>query len=109
METRIAFEMPMFGIELARANVAAHRIDDLILPGAVCDPATAVEVGFADELAPLDEVLERAVGRARELMELPAHTYAGTKARLRGETITRIIAELDEDIGRVMATAPIAG
>ena len=109
METRIAFEMPMFGIELARANVAAHRVDDLILPGAVCDPATAVEVGYADELAPLDEVVDRAHARARELMELPLHTYAGTKSRLRAPVITRVSDELEADIERVMATSPHAG
>lgn len=108
METRIAFEMPMFGIELARANVAAHRVDDLILPGAVCDPATAVEVGYADEQAPLAEVVARAQAKARELCELPLATYAGTKHRLRSPTITRVLGEIDQDIDRVMATSPYA-
>jgi enoyl-CoA hydratase len=108
METRIAFEMPMFGIELARANVAAHRVDDLILPGAVCDPETAVAVGFADELAPIDEVLDRARARAVELATLPPHTYAGTKRRLRAATIVRVLGELDDDIDLVLGTSPYA-
>lgn len=108
METRIAFEMPVFGIELARANVAAHRIDDLILPGAVCDPDEAVDVGFADEVAPIDEVVDRARARALALTELPLHTYAGTKRRLRDATITRVLDGIDADIERVMATSPYA-
>ena len=107
METRIAYEMPMFGIELARANVGTHRVDDLVLPGAVVGPVEAVEVGFADELAPLDDVLELARMKAHQLMALPAHTYAGTKARLRAATITAVEQGLEEDIARVMATAPV--
>ena len=107
METRIGFEMPRFGIELARLNVAAHRVDDLILPGAVVSPAEAVEVGFADELVELDAVVARAQERARELVELPAHTYAGTKRRLRGATIDAVLAGIEDDIADVMANGPI--
>lgn len=109
METRIAFEMPRFGIGLARANVAAHRVDDLVLPGAVCSPTEAVEVGFGDELAPLDEVLDRARARALSLLGLPAHTYAGTKQRLRAELARELLDGLDEDIDRVVATSPYGG
>ena len=107
METRIAFEMPMFGLQLARANVAAHRVDDLILPGAVLDPGEAVDVGFADELAPLDRTLDRAREHALALAELPAHTYAGTKQRLRAPVITQVLGDIEADIDAVMATSPI--
>lgn len=108
METRIAFEMPRFGIELARANVAAHRVDDLVLPGAVCDPGDAVDVGFADEAVPIDDVLDRATDRAHALLELPRHTYAGTKRRLRAAVAERVLADLDRDIDEVVATSPYA-
>ena len=107
METRIAFEMPRFGIELARANVAAHKVDDLILPGAVLAPDEAVAVGYADEVLPLDEVVDAAHRRARQLVELPSHTYAGTKRRLRQDTIDRVLAGIEDDIDHVMATGPI--
>lgn len=107
METRIAFEMPRFGIELARANVAAHKVDDLILPGVVLSPQEAVEVGYADETRPLEEVVDAAQRRARELVELPSHTYAGTKRRLRQDTIDRVLTGIDDDIDHVMATGPI--
>lgn len=107
METRIAFEMPRFGIELARANVTARAVDDLILPGAVLSPEQAVSVGFADEAVPLDDVLERSRAQARKLAELPGHTYAGTKRRLRQGTIDRVLADIEDDIAAVMATGPI--
>lgn len=107
METRIAFEMPRFGIQLARANVAAHRVDDLILPGAVVSPVEAAEVGYADQVVPIEDVVRTAQTRAHELAELPSHTYAGTKRRLRQDAIDRILAGIDEDIAAVMASGPI--
>ncbi|MFT5564185.1 MAG: enoyl-CoA hydratase [Myxococcota bacterium] len=105
-ETQVGVEIPMYGIEIARGNVAAHRVDDLLVPGAVVDPDTAVEVGFADELAPLDAVLATAQAKAAALAELPSAAYAGTKTRLRGAVIERTLTNLHADIAAVMVTAP---
>jgi enoyl-CoA hydratase len=97
-ETRIDFEIPEFGIALARHNVRADRVDDLLLPGARVDAATAVEVGYADELAPEPEVVARARAHAVELAQLPPRAYAGTKRRLRGAAAEAVLAGLDHDI-----------
>src|SRR5690625_1610212 len=67
VETQIDFEIPRFGITLARANVRSDRVDDLILPGRRIDAAGAVEVGYADELAAEGEVWERALAHAEQL------------------------------------------
>jgi enoyl-CoA hydratase len=102
-ETLIDFEIPDFGIALARANVRADRLEDLLLPGARVDAAAAVEAGYADELAPAGEVLLRAQARARELAALPARAYGGTKARLRGDAAARVMAGLSDDIASLTA------
>jgi enoyl-CoA hydratase len=102
-ETRIDFEVPRFGIELARANLRTDRLEDLVLPGARVDARTAVEVGFADELAPADQVLDRAHARARELAELPARAYAGTKRRFRQRIAEEVLADLRSDIAALTA------
>lgn len=103
METQIDFEMPRFGIVLSQHNVRQDRLEDLILPGARIDAATAVEVGFADELAPPDEVLARARQHARSLTQLPSRAYAGTKQRLRLAAATGVLAELGDDIAALTA------
>lgn len=103
LETRIDFEIPRFGIELARANVRTDRLEDLLLPGARIDAAAAVEAGFADEVASPDDVLDRARERAVELMELPPRAYAGTKDRLRGEVAATVLAGLADDIAALTA------
>ncbi len=105
-ETQIDFEMPVFGIALARANVRADRLEDAILPGARLTAAEAVEAGFADELATADEVLDRAMAHARKLSELPARAYGGTKQRLRRAAADEVLAGLEDDIAALTAHLP---
>lgn len=97
-ETQINFAMPAFGLTLARHNVRADRVDDLVLPGARIPAAEAVEVGYADQLAPPAEVLDRATARARELASLPSTAYAATKQRLRGAAAREVLDGLEADL-----------
>ena len=105
-ETQIDFEMPRFGIALARANVRADRLEDTILPGARLTAAEAVEAGFADALAPEDEVLERATAHVTELAALPARAYGGTKGRLRQAAADEAVEGLEDDIAALTAHLP---
>jgi enoyl-CoA hydratase len=102
-ETQIDFEMPEFGIALARHNVRADRLEDLLLPGRRVDAAAAVEAGFADELVAPEQVLTTARARAAELAALPPRAYAGTKRRLRGADAEAVLAGLDADIAALTA------
>ena len=96
-ETTIGFPLPRWIIALARGNVRADRVDDLLLPGRMVGPADAVEVGFADEVQPAEQVLETAVAHAQALAALPRATYAETKRRLRGDVVETALAQLEED------------
>jgi enoyl-CoA hydratase len=102
-ETQIDFEMPEFGIVLARHNVRADRLEDLLLPGRRVDAAAAVEAGFADEVVPPEQVLATARARAAELAALPPRAYGGTKRRLRGTDAEAVLAGLDADIAALTA------
>lgn len=102
-ETQIDFELPDFGLALARANMRRDRYEDLLLPGRRVGPADAVECGFADELAPEDQVLARAREVAHALAALPPRAYAGTKRRLRQDTAEAVLTNLDGDIDALTA------
>lgn len=105
-ETQIDFELPEFGLALARANVRADRLEDLLLPGRRVGVAEAVECGFADEAAPADRVLPRAREVAAALAELPPRAYAGTKQRLRGAAAERVLAGLEDDVTALTTHIP---
>lgn len=96
-ETTIGFPLPRWIIALARGNVRADRLDDLLLPGRLVRPAEAVEVGFADQVQPPERVLETALEHARALATLPRNTYAETKRRLRGDAASAALASVVQD------------
>lgn len=96
-ETRIDFEIPAFGLALARANVRADRLEDLLLPGRRIDAHMAAEAGFCDEVLVTDQVVGHATAHALELARLPSRAYAGTKDRLRGDAAREVLAGLRAD------------
>jgi enoyl-CoA hydratase len=97
-ETTIGFAMPQWILAIARGNVRNDRLDDLVLPGALVSPAEAVDVGYADALAPADQVLTVATARARELSQLPAAAYRATKDQIRGQAARTALEGMEADM-----------
>lgn len=102
-ETTIGFPLPAWAITLARGNVRADRLEDLLLPGDTVLAEEAVAVGFADVLADPDQVLPRARERAAHLAGLPRAAYAETKRRLRGAAAEQALAGLESDTRDLLA------
>lgn len=102
-ETTIGFPMPKWVVAIAQGNVRRDRLDDLVLPGRLLDAAGAVEVGFADEIVPPIQVVDRAMQRAEELAALPRKPYAYTKMVLRGPAISAVREDLEDDVATAMA------
>jgi len=97
-ETANGMEIPRFGILLAAARLAPRDLDRLLVSGARVDAATAVAVGFADELAPAQDAAARAESRLAELSALPAHGFAGNKRRIRGDAARMLLDGLTQDV-----------
>lgn len=106
-ETRIDFQIPEFGMELARHNVAAHQVDDLLLAGVFVDPVRAAHVGYVDDVVAPEDVRPVAFDHARALAELPPVAYAGTKRRLRGATAQRVLDGIEADVAAMVAESPV--
>lgn len=105
VETTIGVPLPAWVIALARGNVRADRLDDLLLPGRIVDPATAVEAGFADVAVEPGRVVEVATARAAELAALPARAYADTKRRLREAAARPALDAIEQDTRDLLAVA----
>jgi enoyl-CoA hydratase len=96
-ETTIGFPLPHWIIAIARGNVRADRLDDLLLPGATVSPAAAVAVGFADVAVDPAVVVDTALAKARDLAKLPRRTYAEQKRRLRGPASEAVLGDIEAD------------
>ena len=71
------------GTYLMTLQVPLSLNQQLSLGGELLAGRRAFELGLVNHLVPQAEVLERAIGLAGELAQLPAAAYAATKARLR--------------------------
>jgi enoyl-CoA hydratase len=99
-EVAIGMHVPDFAMELGRFRIPARYFAELVF-GTVHDPAGAVERGYLDEVAPADQVVERALARAKELATLSPSAHAMTKELARGPLRVRIEERLDADIDRL--------
>ena len=78
-EINIGLALPPGMIRMAVTAVGARHARELVLEGKTVKPAEALESGLAAEIAAPEAVLERAVGRARELGAKPPLTYGAIK------------------------------
>ncbi len=68
------------------------RTAGLVLTGERLSPAEALAIGLVDTVVEPDELLPRALDRARQLARIPAATFTVTKRQLRREAIERVDA-----------------
>ncbi|MDX1710680.1 MAG: enoyl-CoA hydratase/isomerase family protein [Rhodovibrionaceae bacterium] len=95
-EVRVGVSFPVAPMEIARAELPPHALRRLMLSGANISADQAERIGIADELAPPDGVVERALAVARDYAALPPKAYAAVKAQVRAEAILRIRAAVED-------------
>ena len=84
-EVQVGIPLPpaLYGA-LARV-VGRRNAERLAVAGALLPADEALRVGLVDELAPPREVVERALGWCRRLLELPRGPMLTTRARARSD------------------------
>ncbi|MCM2284055.1 MAG: enoyl-CoA hydratase/isomerase family protein [Desulfobacula sp.] len=98
---RIGFNESLLGLtlpylaELMLERFTGSRIcGRLMLEGSLIKAENAISLGLIDDICPLDGVMERAVQKARQLMEIPGETFAAMKdnhlAAVREKYLARI-------------------
>lgn len=81
-EVRSGIPLPAAVIELIAARAHPGARLRLAAHGELVGPHDAVQLGLADEVVPVDTLLDVAVARAAALAVLPAEAYATTKRRV---------------------------
>ena len=82
-ELLVGVPFPLAALEILRCAYGTAPLPSLTYTGEVFSGEDALARGLADELAAPEEVLERALGVAARLGELPAEPFAHTKAQIR--------------------------
>lgn len=98
-EVAIGMTLPIFGIELARDRLARNRFSEAVTQARIYGPDEAVAVGFLDETAAAETLIETASARAATLAALAQPAFANTKRKERAATIAHIRETLEADSG----------
>jgi enoyl-CoA hydratase len=98
-ELAVGVPFPLVALEIVR-YVAGPLTGELVLGGGLLGPAEAAAKGLVEAVGP-DELLDRAIGHARDLARVPLATYRLTKEQLHRPVHAAIDAARTEDDRRV--------
>ena len=95
-EVRVGADFPIGPLEIAKATMDVETQRRLMLTGQSIGPIAARNFGIIDIIAEdHDDLIGYSLAEARKLAELPSLAYASIKNQLRGETIARIKAAIE--------------
>jgi len=94
-ETGIGLALPHFGLELARDRLEPQALSRATITAQIYAPENALAVGYLDELADPETILDSAHRTAVRLKDLDNEAVRTTKQRLRQATVDRILAAGD--------------
>jgi enoyl-CoA hydratase len=109
-ELAVGVPFPRWALEILRFGVGSQHARNLALSARNYSPDEALAMGMIDEVAPADELMERAARAARRLARVPSKTYALTKAALIApavENVQRLGPEHDEACVELWASGDV--
>lgn len=96
-EVAIGMTLPAWALTIATERLSKRHLQRALPTARVTAAAAAVDVGFLDELAPEDGVLDAAVAAASEFAALDARAYGITARKIRGTTIDAMAEQIAAD------------
>ncbi|AXQ49137.1 crotonase/enoyl-CoA hydratase family protein [Pseudomonas vlassakiae] len=93
-EVQIGMTMHHAGIELARDRLRRSAFHRSVINAEMFEPKDALDAGFLDKVVPAEQLLEVALGMARELKKLNMLAHKNTKLKVR----KALLDSLDEAI-----------
>ena len=106
-EVAIGMVLPDWAMTIAKERLSRRHLQRAVANAVVTDARGAREAGFLDEVVGERDVLDVAVGHARQLAALSGSAYAGTVLALRGAVLDRMAAEITSD--RESGASPVSG
>jgi enoyl-CoA hydratase len=102
-ELKVGVPFPPLVVEIIRSAVPPPYFTELLYVGRTYDPAEALARGVVDELAPHDELEDRARRAASELAAVPAASFRLTKRAIRLPYLERARQTMAAERGALLA------
>jgi len=101
-EVQVGIALPPVILSALRRQVGARKAERLAVAGLILSPEQSLSVGLVDELAPADEILERALAWCRNLLALPPEAMLATRRRARADLVTLFDQGSEEELHTVL-------
>lgn len=82
-ELKVGVPFPVIIMELMRSRINSATFEEIVLGGANYTADKAQKKGLVDEIVSADELMDRAMARARSLAEIRPEIYSLTKMQVR--------------------------
>jgi enoyl-CoA hydratase/carnithine racemase len=86
-DTQVGLPLPPVIITTLRRLVGPRQAERLAVSGLLISPEVALEIGVVDEVAPADQVIERALEWCKSRLALPAEAMAATRCEARADLV----------------------
>lgn len=96
-EVAIGMVLPDWAFTIARARLSNRHLQRSVANARVTGATEATDVGYLDEVVPVEDLLDSAVARAAELATLDPKAYRFTVKKLRGDTLTAMASQIAAD------------
>jgi enoyl-CoA hydratase len=94
-EIKVGVNFPVAPYEIAKAELSPGSFRRVLLSGRLFKAEAALEMQVIDEIAPDDQLLDRAVAVAKEYAGNPPMAYAAIKQQIRAEPLANMKAAVD--------------
>jgi len=100
-EARVGVPFPAVALEVVRAVVPAHHVQEVFYTGNLYDVHSALTRGLIDEIVPPENLMDRAQSIAQQFAAIHTPTFSLTKKQLRYaacENMKRLEQKYDKEI-----------
>jgi 3,2-trans-enoyl-CoA isomerase len=101
-EVQVGIPLPPVIMGGLRRLVGPRSAEHLSVSGALISSQEAHEVGLVDELAPPEQVVDRALQRCQRLLALPGEAMLATRREARADLVALFEADLERELKRVI-------
>src|SRR5215471_17070912 len=103
-EVQVGIPLPPIILAGLRRLVGERRAESLAVSGALIPPAEALRVGLVDELAPVEQVVDRAIAWCNAMLALPPNAMTTTRLEARKDLGVLFASSLDPELEKVLAS-----
>jgi len=102
-EVQVGIPLPAVILAALRRLVGARRAEHLAVGGLLISPQQALEIGWIDEVAAPDQVVERAQKWCETLLALPSEAMTATRREARSDLVAIFDRNLEAELDEVIA------